>query len=301
VGSKRRAEDCVQVGEDPSDPRHKRARCLDDQGSRVERTHVRDQGATLKASTKPQVISQGVELEEEPHKLQEHPSSTPCRLRRPEGPLPGEETGWEAVGEDRSEISKEEGTVDEGETADTNNDESVSGNESSMEDEEESLDDDEESSGKGEESAGEGVESTDDGDESAATQGQGKYCHTCQKRFTRPSDLKRHLKSAQAHGGGSQVCKHCRAILARADGLGRHLQICPAIKAARDGKAYDENAKRRGRPTLLGKVDIPDRRSMAGQASGSGSSTTKAAPRSQRATQPLVGGRSNPPRQCKRV
>ena len=183
-------------------------------------------------------------------------------------------------------ISKEN-TVDKGETTSTDRDGSVSWKESS--------------SDKGEESTGEGVESTDDGDESAVTQGQGKYCHTCRKKFTRPSDLKRHLKSARAHGGGSQVCKHCRAILARADGLGRHLRICPAIKAARDGKAYDENAKRRGRPTLLGKVDIPDGRSMAGQASGSGSSTNKAAPRSQRATQPLVGGRSNPPRQCKRV
>jgi len=94
-------------------------------------------------------------------------------------------------------VSKED-TVDEGETTDIDEDGSVSWKESPMGDDEESLDNDEESSGKGEESMGEGVKLTDDGDESAVTQEQGKYC---QKRFTRPADLKRHLKSARARGG----------------------------------------------------------------------------------------------------
>ena len=244
-----------------------------------------------------------MELGEGLHELQEQPGSTPCGFRRPEGPLPGEETEWEAVGGDGLVVSKEEGTIDKSETTDTDEDESVSGRESSMGDEE-SPDDDEGSSGETEESAGDGVESTDDGDESAATQGQGKYCQACDKQFTRPSDLKRHLDFSQAHGGSSQACAHCGLILARGDGLVRHLQICPAIKAAHNGKAYDRTAKRRGRPSLRGNVDIPDTRSTAGQASGGRSRrTTKAASTSQRAraTQPPVGGRKNPTRQCRRA
>jgi len=299
VGQKRRAEELAQVGEGPSDRRHKRARALDSQGSGVELTPVRDQEATLKASNL-QNVSQGMELEEGLLKLQEHPGSTPCRFRRPEWPLPGEEAEWDTT-EESSSVVSEEGTVEKGEVTGASKDESVSC-ESSTGDGGESTDDAEESSGKTE-STGDGAESTDDGDESAVTQGQGKYCHACDKRFSRPSDLKRHLDFSQAHGGGSQgrVCAHCGVIMARGDGLERHLKICPAIRAARNGKAFDRTAKRRGRPTLRGMVDIQDGRSTAGQVSASGSRTTKAAPTSQRTTQPPVGGRKNPTRQCKRV
>jgi len=237
------------------------------------------------------------------------------------GPLPGEEREWNTT-EDSISVVSEEGTADEGEATDTDEDESVSSRESTSEGEE-STSEGEESTSEGEQSTSEGEsrqarrgvdersggvgergrELTANGVEStAATQGlQGKYCHTCNKKFTRLSDLKRHLESSQAHGGSSQVCKRCGAVLARGDGLRRHLQICPAIKAAHDDKPYDRTVKRRGRPTLRGTVDIQDEGSTAGQASGSRTArTAKTAPRSQRATQPLVG-EDEPPRQCKRV
>jgi len=311
------------VGRDLSDHRRKRAKALDGQESRVEPTPVRDQEAILKASLKPVKISQGMELEEGILRLQGSPGSTPYRSRRPEGPLPGEETEWDTTEEDSSVVVSEEGTADEGEATDTDEGESASSGESSTESGDESTSEGEESTGNGGESTDEGEESTASGGEStieeagstanggeSTTKGeesaavtqrvQGKYCQPCNKHFTRLSDLKRHLKSSQAHGVSSPVCGHCGAILARGDGLERHLKICPAIKAKRNGNTYSQTAKRRGRPTLRGSVDIQGGGSTAGQASGS-SRTTKTTPRSQRATQPLAAVRTNPTRKCRRV
>src|SRR5882762_318362 len=106
--------------------------------------------------------------------------------------------------------------------------------------------------------------------ESAVAPGhQEKCCPACDKNFTRLSDLKHHLRSARAHWDSSEACKHCGTILTRGDGLKRHLETCPALRAARNGKVYDKAAKRRGRPTLLGRVEVPKGGSAAGQARGS--------------------------------
>jgi len=291
------------VGQDLSDHRRKRAKALDGQESRVEPTPVRDQEAILKASLKPVKISQGMELEEGILRLQGSPGSTPYRSRRPEGPLPGEETEWDTTEEDSSVVVSEEGTADEGEATDTDEGESASSGESSTESGDESTSEGEESTGNGGESTDEGEESTASGGEStieeagstanggeSTTKGeesaavtqrvQGKYCQPCNKHFTRPSDLKRHLESNQAHGASGEA---------------------PQDMSGHQGSArWQDISQDRQETTLRGTVDIQSEGSTAGQASGS-SRTVRTAPRSQRATQPLVAVRTNPTRKCRRV
>ena len=70
----------------------------------------------------------------------------------------------------------------------------------------------------------------------------------CGIAFTRERDLVRHQRSALIHGGGGYKCRHCDRVLTVMHSLKRHEKACPALKAARAGKAFDPDAKTRGRP-----------------------------------------------------
>jgi len=70
----------------------------------------------------------------------------------------------------------------------------------------------------------------------------------CGIAFTRERDLVRHQRSALIHGGGGYKCRHCDRVLTVMHSLKRHEKACPALKAACTGKAFDPDAKTRGRP-----------------------------------------------------
>ncbi|KAI0049061.1 hypothetical protein FA95DRAFT_1604734 [Auriscalpium vulgare] len=70
------------------------------------------------------------------------------------------------------------------------------------------------------------------------------WCDQCKKRFNRPWDLTRHLRS-QAHGGDGRECWFCGKRMSRADAVLRHQRMdveCMRIQAGHVKQDSDDTA-----------------------------------------------------------